>query len=85
MQSSRMDLRLESSLKREIEDAAALLGVSLTAFATEALLSKAREVKRESSTTLLDDAERDAFLRLISEPPAPSEALKALMRAPSVD
>jgi uncharacterized protein (DUF1778 family) len=78
--SARIEFRMSSELKSEVEEAASLVGLSLTAFATEALLERARRVKREYSATVLNDEERDAFLKLLAEPAKPSEALRELMR-----
>lgn len=77
---ARVEFRMAADLKREIEEVAALVGVSLTTFATEALVEWARRVKREYAHTVLNDQERDAFLRLLAEPPEPNEALRDLMR-----
>ncbi len=71
---------MASDLKREVEEAAALLGTTFTSFATESLVSRARQVKREHSLTVLNDDEREAFLGLLATPPAPSESLVRLMK-----
>jgi len=77
--SARVEFRMAPDLKSEVEEAAELLGTTLTAFATEALVQRARQVKREHQLTILDDVERDAFLKLIASPPPPSNELKKLM------
>ncbi len=63
-------------LKREVEEAAALLGSTFTAFATQTLVERAREVKHAHSLTVLSDEARDAFVEMMTVPPAPSDALK---------
>jgi uncharacterized protein (DUF1778 family) len=70
---------MASDLKREVEEAAELLGMTLTSFATEVLAERARQVKREHGMTVLNDRERYAFLHLLSSPPAPSESLVKVM------
>ncbi len=61
-ESARVEFRMPSQLKREAEEAAALLGVNFTSFATEALIERSRQVKRDYALTILCDKERDAFL-----------------------
>lgn len=80
-ESARVEFRMPLSLKKEVEDAVALLGATFTSFATEVLVERARQVKRDHSMTVLCDEERDAFLRMIENPPTPDEALVKLMRA----
>lgn len=77
--SARVEFRMSSSLKKEVEEAAALLGTTFTSFATEVLVERSRQVKREHNITMMGDQEREAFLQLISEPSEPNEALKKLM------
>lgn len=64
------------NLKSEVEEAAALLGLTLTAFASQTLIEKARQVKQQASITRLGDLERDAFVEMLSSPPSPSAALR---------
>lgn len=77
--SARVEFRMSPSLKKEVEEAAALLGTTFTSFATEVLVERSRQVKREHNITMMGDQEREAFLQLISEPSEPNEALKKLM------
>jgi uncharacterized protein (DUF1778 family) len=70
--------------KSEVEEAAALIGVSLTAFATETLLERARRVKREHALTILGNEDRDVFIEMLTRPPKPSEALVDLMKTTKV-
>ena len=77
---ARVEFRMSPKLKMEVEEAADLLGTTFTAFATQALLERAREVKREYVRTRLNDAERDVFLKMLEKPPKPNAAFKKLMR-----
>jgi uncharacterized protein (DUF1778 family) len=72
---------MPTDLKEEVEEAAALLGSTFTSFATEVLVERSRQVKRDHAMTLLCNEERDAFLRMISNPPDPTDALVKLMHA----
>ena len=71
---------MPETLKAEVEQAAALMGISLTAFFSMAAVERAREVKAQHTVTLLNDRERDALLALMATPPAPNPALDRLMR-----
>ena len=79
--SARVEFRMPLSLKREAEEAARLMGMTLTAFATQALVERARKVKIEHSVTKLNDEERDALLSLLANPPKPTEALRKLFKS----
>ena len=80
-ESSRVEFRMASDLKQEVEEAAALMGATFTSFATDALLERARQVKRDHSLTVMGDEERDAFLQMLSGSPQVSEGLIKLMKA----
>jgi len=77
---ARVDLRIPEGLKTEIEAAATIAGVSLTKFFTDAALEHAREVRRLHANTSLDNEERDAFMRLLANPPEASPELAKLMQ-----
>ena len=78
-ETARVEFRMAADLKKEVEEAAALLGATFTSFATEILTERARQVKREYGQTVMNDKERDAFLEMLAQPPKPSEALVKLM------
>lgn len=82
--SPRVEFRMPQELKREVEEAAALLGSTFTAFATQALVERAREVKHQYGLTVLCDEARDSFVELMANPPAPSETLKKTLNTRSV-
>lgn len=75
---------MPAHLKREIEEAAALLGTTFTAFATQALVERARAVKHQHGLTILCDEARDAFVEMMANPPEPSEALKRTLNTTKV-
>lgn len=77
---ARVEFRMPALLKKEIEEAAALVGATFTSFATEVLVERSRQVKRDHNVTVMGDQERDAFLQMISNPTEPSEALTKLMQ-----
>jgi len=75
---------MPSHLKREVEEAAALLGSTFTAFATQALVERAREVKHRHGLTVLCDEARDAFVEMVDNPPVPGEALRKTLNTRKV-
>lgn len=77
---SRVDFRMPEALKAEVEQAASLMGISLTAFFSMAAIERARAVKAQHTVTFLDNEERDAFLSLMESPPGANPALDRLMR-----
>jgi uncharacterized protein (DUF1778 family) len=77
---SRFDFRIESSRKRTIEHAAALMGMSLTQFAKTALLDRAQEVVQQYQPTVLSDRDRDIFLAALESDEKPSAALQRAAR-----
>jgi uncharacterized protein (DUF1778 family) len=78
--SVRVEFRIPANLKAEVEEAAALAGVTFASFATEALVERVRQIKRDLTLTVLDNEERDAFPQMLAEPPKPSPALIKLMK-----
>jgi uncharacterized protein (DUF1778 family) len=78
--SSRVEFRMPEDLKHEVDEAAALLGTTFTAFATQVLVERARQVKQNHGLTILGDEARDSFVEMMSNPPEPSLALKATLK-----
>lgn len=77
---NRIDLRVNSSQKALLEKAAALKGISLSAY----LLSNALEAAQSDITAyqklVLSDRDRDLFLALFENPPKPNQALTKAMQ-----
>lgn len=73
---ARLDFRLNRQLKELIDQAASLMGQSVSDFAISTLVEKARRIVRENSTTILSDHDRDIFLAMLDSDARPSEALK---------
>ena len=75
---ARLDFRLPSELKEDIEQAAIYTGQSLTDFAISAMVEKARGIIRENDATVLSNRDRDAFLKILDDDSAePNESLIA--------
>lgn len=76
----RLDFRLTGEHKALIEKAAAYSGESLTGFAVSTLVSEARRIVQEHEAVTLSARDRDRFLALLDNPPAPPEALRRAAR-----
>lgn len=78
---ARVEFRMAQNLKSEVEEAASLLGLTLTAFASQVLVERARQVKREALHVRLNDQDRDAFLHILASPPQTNDALRKTLSA----
>ena len=75
----RMNFRISSDAKEKIEEAATLLGTSLTGFAVQTLVERADKVIERHNRVVLSDRDRDRFLSLLQED-TPNEALQEAAR-----
>jgi len=76
---ARIEFRVSSAQKDEIERAAIVQNRSLTDFATTVLTETARKVLAEHSRhehVQLSNRDRDRFLAMLDAPPAPNAALR---------
>lgn len=64
----RLAFRMKPELKERIEEAAALMGLTVTDFVVSALSERASEVLERQSGILLSDRDRDRFLKALSRP-----------------
>jgi uncharacterized protein (DUF1778 family) len=77
----RFSFRVEPKKKQIIERAAAARGLTLTDFAIMTLYREAKEILRTEHVLVLDDADRDAFLQALENPPTPTaKAIRAAKR-----
>ena len=74
--SERMDFRIDPEQKELIARAAMYSGETVTGYAVSTLVREARRVIREHEITVLSNADRDIFLRMLENPPEPGEALR---------
>ena len=79
-QTSRLDLRLDVDRKRLIEQAASLLGQSVSAFTVSSAVREACEVVQHFGVLSLSDRDRDDFLVAIDNPPKPNARLRRAFR-----
>lgn len=74
--SERMELRVSPSMRRLIEEASVVSGLAASDLAYEG----AKRVLEEHQRMVLRGADREAFLRAVANPPAPSARLVAALR-----
>lgn len=72
----RMDVRLAREHKALIQQAADYSGESLTSFTVSTLVREARKVVQEYELLTLSERDRERFIALLDDPPAPNEALQ---------
>jgi len=82
--SDRLELRLTSQQKSEIERAAALSGRSVTDFSVPLLVREAAEVIRVERDLHMSKESWDAFNEILDRPARPVSGLAELLARPSV-
>jgi uncharacterized protein (DUF1778 family) len=82
--SDRLDLRLTKQHKHEIEQAAALLGRSVTDFSVSVLVKEAAEVIRRERDLAMSLKAWDAFNKVLDRPARPVDNLASLLKRPTV-
>lgn len=82
--SDRLELRLTSDQKSEIEQAAALSGRTVTDFSVSVLVREAEEVIRFERELHLSKKSWDAFNEILDRPAKPVSGLADLLKRPSV-
>ncbi|HEY2932809.1 MAG TPA: DUF1778 domain-containing protein [Acidobacteriota bacterium] len=73
----RLEARVTRDQKRIIARAAELRGTSVTDFVVASAQRAAAETIKDFETLILHDEARDAFVKALLNPPAPSTAAKA--------
>jgi uncharacterized protein (DUF1778 family) len=74
---ARVDIRTTSEIRRLIEQAATLQGLTVSEYAKAILVDHAQAVIERHETRSLSERDRDLFLSLLDGPPAPNDALLA--------
>jgi uncharacterized protein (DUF1778 family) len=73
---ARLSLRLPINLKELIEDAAAVMGQSVSDYAVATLVKASEAVLEQSQTTVLSNQQRRTFMTLLDDADAkPNKAL----------
>ena len=76
LKEDKLHIRVNQKDKSLIEKAADFLGLNASAFVLENALKAARRELASVETVALSRADAEAFLRLLSDPPAPNKAMK---------
>ena len=77
---SRLEARIPAELYEMMEVAAALRGLTMTAYVTTVMVSDARHTIEESSIIKLSRDDQTAFAKTLIDPPAPNAKLVAAKR-----
>ena len=73
---ARINCRVSASIKRRAEEAAEILGQSITAFTETALAEKAGEVFSHLGSIRLSERDFQQFVQAINDPPRPTPKLR---------
>ena len=73
---ARLNVRLPKEIKKRVENAALVSGITITDFAITALANSADEVLEQHQTRKLSNRDRDLFLDMLDNPPMPNGALR---------
>lgn len=79
-QLDRINLRTTHETKTIIEQAAELVGTSLSAFMLSHAYEAARRVINEQQLLTLSNRDRDAFVAALENSPKPNKALRDLLK-----
>ena len=77
--SERINLRASTEAKRVIENAASLLGTTVSAFMLGQAYEAAKRVLAEHELLILSARDRDQLLALLDNPSAPNAELRELL------
>jgi len=78
---ARINVRIATDLKREIEEAAAALGQTVSEFTISTVLREARQVIQDTQITRLSNRDRDTLLAALDSADAkPNAALRSAAR-----
>ena len=77
---ARINLRTSAEAKALIERAAAYMGTTVSAFMLQNAYEAAKKVVAEHELIMLTHRDFEAFSKALQKPPAPTAALKRLVR-----
>jgi uncharacterized protein (DUF1778 family) len=75
-----INLRIEASTRKLIDDAAAILGKTRTEFMIETARQQAVDVLLDQRLFVLEAKRYDAFVHALDNPPVPGPKLRSLLR-----
>ena len=77
--SERINLKLDETAKRRIEEAASIEGKTVSAFIVSSVLESAEETVRRHRTIALAREAATVFFDALSDPPPPNDRLRAAL------
>ena len=80
VETARINLRTSAEAKAMIERAAAYMGTTVSAFMLQNAYDAAKRVVAEHEVIMLSQRDFEAFANALDNPPAPTAALKRLLR-----
>jgi uncharacterized protein (DUF1778 family) len=80
VETARINLRTSAEAKAMIERAAAYMGTTVSAFMLQNAYEAAKRVVAEHEVVMLSQRDFEAFANALDTPPAPTAALKRLLR-----
>jgi len=80
-QTARLDIRLDPNRKNLIEQAASLLGQSISAFTVSSAVREASEIVERFGAVSLSDHDRNIFLAALDNPKKPNARMKKAFNA----
>lgn len=80
MRKDRLEIRTSDKERRQFEEAALLLGMTLSDFLRRTALERSVDVIRQNNCIILSNEDRDAFLNALENPPEPNKKLKQAMK-----
>ena len=80
VETARINLRTSAEAKAMIERAAAYVGTTVSAFMLQNAYEAAKRVVAEHEVVMLSQRDFEAFANALDTPPAPTAALKRLLR-----
>jgi uncharacterized protein (DUF1778 family) len=84
LRQARMEFKTTADMKELLSKAAALDGLDLTSFVLGPAVEKARKVLSEHASISLSQSGQAALVQLLSQPPAPTPAMRELMSLPDL-
>lgn len=81
---ARVDIKTTKDAKATLEQAAYVLGTTLSAFMLDCAMPKAREIIKEANLINLTRDESERFIAALQNPPKANEKLKQLFRKHSI-
>ncbi|MGL5737770.1 MAG: DUF1778 domain-containing protein [Plesiomonas shigelloides] len=77
LKKERFEFRLDEAAKRQIEEAASLVKMTVSQFVADSARARAVDVISEHRRVVVESDKWDSIMQSLDNPPAPTERLKA--------